>query len=238
MAWTRTGFGFNTLITSRYKLYSLLLMAVLYVYLVSQAGASAKKWVLSGGLLAGSVLMVGSYFVYLGDTIWWRQWMLTNQFNWTHSTNGPTVSRDSVSERYTALAPSFLDSALPTIYGPARQSPVAVQVTKTQEAYELVNTDAPAQGLVNAGNFVVARSAKRTYLFPVRQNKGPIRAAIFDPSTLFKAGFRATILPVELDAGVYQLLVLHVSDSGASLHPTNQTIQSAGVPGTTTKTNW
>lgn len=238
VAWTRTGFGFNTLITSRYKLYSLLLMAVLYVYLVNQAGASVKKWVLTGGLLFGSVLMAGSYLTYLGDTIWWRQWMLTNQFNWSHSGNGPTVSRDSISERYTSLAPSFFDAVLPAIYGPARPTPIAVQVTKTPEGYELVNTTSLAQGLVNAGNFVVARSVKRTYLFPVRQNKGSVRVAIFAPSTLFIAGFRAVISPVELDAGVYQILVLNVSDKGASLYPTNQTIQSVGEAGATTKTNW
>jgi hypothetical protein len=238
VAWTRTGFGFNTLITSRYKLYSLLLMAVLYSYLVSELGASLKRWLLMGGLLVGSVLMAGSYLTYLGDAIWLRQWLLTSQFNWTHSSSGPSVSRDSVSERYTSLAPSFLNSAIPTIYGSARQFPIAVQVSKTQEEYEVLNTDAPAQGLVNAGNFVVARSVKRTYLFPVRQNKGSTRAAIFDPSTLFVAGFKATILPVELDAGVYQILVLSISDNGASLHSTNQTIQSVGEPGTTTKTNW
>ena len=238
VAWTRTGFGFNTLITSRYKLYPLLLMAVLYTYLVSQAGASLKRWVLTGGVLVGSVLMAGSYFTYLGDTIWWRQWMLTNQFNWSHSSPGPTVSRDSISERYTSLAPSFFDTVLPAIYGPARPTPIAVQVTKTPEGYELMNTDAPAQGLVNAGNFLVARSAQRTYLFPVRQNKGPVRAPIFAPERIFGAGFRATILPVELDAGIYQLMVLTVSDKGASLYPTNQTIQSAGESGATTKTNW
>ncbi len=238
VAWTRTGFGFNTLITSRYKLYSLLLMAVLYTYLVSELRASLKRWVLMSGILVGSVLMAGSYLTYLGDTVWWRQWLLTSQFNWTHSSNGPTVSRDSVSERYTSLAPSFLNSAIPTIYGPTRQSPVAVQVSKTPEGYEVLNTNSPAQGLLNAGNFVVARSVKRTYLFPVRQNKGSVRKAIFNPSTLFAAGFRALILPVELDTGVYQLLVLTVSDTGASLHPTNQTIQSAGEPGATTKTNW
>ena len=238
VAWTRTGFGFNTLITSRYKLYSLLLMAVLYTYLVSESGTFVKKWVLMGGLLVGSVLTTGSYLTYLGDAIWWRQWSLTNQFNWTHSSNGPAVSRDSISDRYTSLALSFVNSATPTIYGPTRQSPIAVQVRKTPEGYEVLSTTIPAQGLVNAGNFIVARSAKRTYLFPVRQNKGSIRMAIFNPSTLFAAGFRAMILPVELDAGVYQLLVLSVSDNGVSLHPTNQTIQSAGEPGTTTKTNW
>jgi hypothetical protein len=238
VAWTRTGFGFNTLITSRYKLYSLLLMAVLYTYLASRAGASVKKWVLTGGLLVGSVLMAGSYITYLADTIWWRQWMLTNQFNWSHSINGPAVSRDSISERYTSLAPSFFNSVLPAIYGPARQPPIAVQITKTAEEYEILNTSAPPQELVNAGNFVVARSVKRTYLFPVRQNRGSLRAAIFDSEKLFAAGFRATISPAELETGVYQVLVLNVSAGRASLYPTNQTIQSAGAAGTTTKTNW
>lgn len=238
VAWTRTGFGINTLITSRYKLYSLLLMAVLYTYIVSQIEPFLKRWVLAGSVLVGSVLMVGSYFTYLGDTIWWRQWMLTNQFNWTHSSNGPVVSRDPVSEKYTTLAPSFFNDVLSVIYGPAQLPGLKVEVKNTPDGYEIVHATLPAQGLTDAGNFVVVRSAKRSYLFPVRQNTGPVRNAVFQPKRLFINGFRASISPAEMDAGLYQVLVLSISDGKASLYATNQIIQSVGTPATTTKTNW
>lgn len=238
VAWTRTGFGVSTLITSRYKLYSLLLMAVLYTYIISQAGVLLKKWILAGGVLAGSVLMAGSYFTYIGDTIWWRQWMLTNQFNWTHSSNGPAVSRDSVSEKYTSLATSFFDDVLPILYGPAQLPVVQLEVEDTPDGYVVADTITPGLGGANTGNFILARSAKRTYLFPVQHTMQSLRNTLAGDGTLFATGFRAPILVAELEAGEYELFVLSVSSGTASLRPTKKIIGSAGVTGATTETNW
>ena len=238
VAWTRTGFGINTLITSRYKLYSLLLMAVLYTYIISQTAPFLKKWVLAGGVLVGSVLMVGSYFTYLGDTIWWRQWMLTNQFNWTHSSNGPAVSRDSISEKYTNLTPSFFDGVLPVIYGPAQLPVTNLEVENTPDGYVIADTITPGLGGVKSGNFILARSAKRTYLFPVRHTAQSLRNTVAGGGHMFATGFRAPILVAELEAGEYELFVLSVSKGTASLRPTKKIIGSAGVTGATTETNW
>lgn len=238
VAWTRTGFGINTLITSRYKLYSLLLIALLYTYIVSQIGAQLKKWVLWSTLLFSVALMVGSYFVYLNEAIWWRQRMQTDQFNWTHGSNQPVATIDSVSRNYTSLSPAFYDTALPTIYGAAQQPIVPVQVTKTPDGYDVLNTNLPAQGIGDGGNFMVARSAKRTYLFPVRQTKGTIRRAIFQPENLLTTGFRSSILPAELDTGVYELFVLTISENRSTLYETGKTVESSGKTGATTVTNW
>ena len=238
VAWTRTGFGINTLITSRYKLYSLLLMALLYTYIVSESGVWLKKWVLWSALLFSVGITVGSYVTYLNEAIWWRHWMLTNQFNWTHSSNSPAVSRDSVSEKYASLAPAFYDALLPTIYGPAQQPVAKIEVEDTPDGYVIVSSDAPALRGANSGNFVLARSPKRTYLFPVRQNRQSFRNAITGSGNLFTTGFRAPVPVAELEAGEYQLFVLSVSKETASLHPTNKIIGSSGVTGNTTETNW
>ncbi|MVM30097.1 hypothetical protein GO755_08635 [Spirosoma sp. HMF4905] len=238
VAWTRTGFGINTLITSRYKLYSLLLMALLYTYIVGEIQTSAKKWILSLGLLFSIILMWGSYLTYLGDTIWLRQWLITNQFNWTHKSNSSTVSIDSISSRYINLSPAFYDTALPTIVSSAQSSAIDLQVNKLSGRYDIVNSTMPALGLGDSGSYLLARSVKRTYLFPVRQNQQSIRKALVHPANLFTTGFRSDISTAELDAGQYQLFILTIANEKATLYSTNQTLESAGPPVTTTAKNW
>ena len=239
VAWARTGFGIDLLITSRYKMYSLTGLALLYLYVVvALNGRAAWRWML--GSVAGCLVFAGlSYVSFLDETIWWRHWLTTNQFNWTHTTNRPLFSSDSVSQRYTPPATAFYDTALPVIYGPAQPPLAAIQLNKTPGAFSLQNTTLPAQGLGDAGAYLLARSAKRTYLFPVWQQQRSLASAHFQPTNLFTSGFTASVLSAELAAGRYQLFVLTVSDKADyQLHSTNKTLVSAGPPATVTAKNW
>ena len=207
VAWARTGFGFDLLITSRYKMYSLTGLALLYVYgAVTLPARFARGWML--GSVAGSLISAGlSYYAYVDEIIWWRHWHTTNQFNWTHTTNSPVAISDSVSQRYNPPVPAFYDAALPVIYGPSQQPAVALSVTKKPGGFSVENTTVLPQGLLDEGAYVLARSAKRTYLFPVWQNQQALTAARFRPANLFTAGFKAdTRLSTALDAGTYQLV--------------------------------
>ena len=239
VAWARTGFGVDLLITSRYKMYSLTGLALLYLYVVVSLNDRAGRWWMIGSVIGSFVFAGLSYFAFLDETIWWRHWLTTNQFNWTHVTDRPVFSSDSVSQRYNPATPAFYDAALSTIYGPAQLPALDVKLAKVAGGFSIENTTVPAQGLGDAGAYLLARSPKRTYLFPVWQNQKSIVAARFMPGNLFKAGFKASLLTAELDAGTYQLLVLTVSDDKTyELHSTNQTIVSAGPPATVTVKNW
>ena len=239
VAWARTGFGIDLLITSRYKMYSLTGLALLYVYItVTLPNRLSRIWVV--GSVVGGLIFAGlSYGSFLDETIWWRHWMTTNQFNLTHTTNQPVATSDPISYRYTPPTPAFYDTILPVIYGPARQPTLPVQVSQTPDGFSVQSANAPVQGLGDSGNYLLARSAKRTYLFPVWQNQQSIRAAGVNPKQSFIAGFKATVLSAELDAGTYQLFILTVSDGGqSSLHPTNQTLVSTGPTVQKTAKNW
>lgn len=240
VAGARTGAGIDLLITSRYKMYSLTALALLYVYGAASLSTRTARWWLAG-TLAGSLVLAGlSYTAFLSETIWWRHWNIRNQFNWTHSSNSPVFTLDSVSQQYTPPVPAFYDKVLPILYGPARQAPIHLQLTKTEDVFSVANTTQPARGLGrDAGAYLLARSAKRSYLFPVWQNHQSILAARFIPQDLFIPGFRASLSSAELDAGAYQLFVVTVSDQGVGeLHPTGQTIVSTGPPPTVTAKNW
>ncbi|GAB3792773.1 hypothetical protein GCM10028819_03540 [Spirosoma humi] len=239
VAWARTGAGIDLLITSRYKMYSLTCLALLYLYGAVALPKPAARWWLFGGLVSSVLFAVLSYFSFLNETIWWRHWLTTNQFNWTHSSSNATFSLDSVSQRYTPPTPAFYDKALPVIYGAGQQTALVVRLTKLPGGFTITNTTVAAQGLGDAGAYLVARSPRRTYLFPVWQNQQSILKARFIPVHLFTNGFESTVQSAEMDAGTYQLFVLIVSGADTyELRPTNQTIVSSGPPTTVEAKNW
>ncbi|PRY39206.1 hypothetical protein CLV58_10896 [Spirosoma oryzae] len=241
VARARVGFGADLLITSRYKPYSLTLLALLYTYAVVWLGGQLGQWTMRLGILAG--LLVGglSYLSFLDETIWWRHWLLTNQFNWRYSTNRPVEQVDSVTRQYLEPAPAFYTDALSVLFGPVQGSVVPVQVDSSAAGYRITNESLLADPTrsPDAGAYVVARSAKRTYLFPVWQTVVSPVSARFMPGRLFKPGFHADFTRYELAKDTYALHVLIV-DPGQPyrLYPTNKTLTSAGPPPDTTSKNW
>lgn len=239
VAWARTGFGADLLITSRYKMYSLTMLAVLYVYLVVILNNRLAIWTLVSGFIGGLGFVVISYLTFLNETIWWRHWLTTNQFNWTYLTNKADVTFDPITQQYTPAVTAFYESALPVIFGTTQQSPIRLGVNKTAEGFSVYNTTMASEGLKDEGNYLVARSSKRTYLFPVWQNQQSIFRAAFLPSRLFVKGFKADITASEMQPDTYQLFVLSVEpDNRYTLYPTSQTIVSAGAPAVTDTKNW
>ncbi|GAB3956860.1 hypothetical protein GCM10028805_47900 [Spirosoma harenae] len=238
VAWSRVGFGLQGLITSRYKIYSLLLLSLVYCFVIIHQKGSARVWTFLAGLVFSVGLMVSSYFTYLSDTIWWRHWLVTSQFNWTHNSNTPEISIDSVSKHYTTLAPAFYDTILPSIFGPTQELPVKLEMTKTAGRYAIESTLLSTERVNDSGLYLLARSDKRSYLFPVRQNQQSIKRAGFKPTNLFTTGFRAEISPEGMINGVYPLFVLRVWNGKANLYPTNKTIEATGETTATLKKNW
>lgn len=239
VAWARTSFGADLLMTSRYKIYSLTLLALLYVYGVTTLPKPVRNWVSVAGGAASFLIAWLSYYSFLDDTIWWRHYQLTNQFNWTHSTNRPVVQRDSVSQRYTDLAPAFYETGLSALYQSSLQANVPVSVTKGPVGYIINNSTVSPLGLLDEGAYMMARSTRRIYLFPTHQKQTSPAKAWLWPAYQFTNGFLSDISSNQLEAGQYTLFVLMVDKNNQmALYPTNQTITSSGPPSDTPKKNW
>lgn len=240
VAYARTGFGIDLLMTSRYKLYSLTLLALLYTYLIAILPTPTRRWTGLAGGVASLGLAWLSYVTFLDETIWWRHWLTTNQFNWHHPTNRPVAQLDPVTNRYTNPAPAFYDAILPVIYGPARSATLNVAIRQTPVGFTLSENTVTPQGLLDEGAYLLVRSPKRLYLFPTWQNRNSSLTARLVPGKPFANGFRADLNAGELAAGTYQLFVLIVPQQPAApyLLGTNRTITPAGPPTDTTEKNW
>lgn len=241
VARARVGFGADLLITSRYKPYSLTLLALLYTYAVVWLSGAPGRWTMRLGILAGLLFGWLSYLSFLDETIWWRHWLVTNQFNWRYSTNRPVEQVDSVTRHYLEPAPAFYTDALSVLFGPVQGAVVPIEVDSSAAGYRITNKSLLADPTYSpdAGAYVVARSAKRTYLFPVWQTAVSPVSARFMPGRLFKPGFHADFTRYELAKGTYALHMLIVEPGKPyRLYPTTKTLTSAGPPPDTTSKNW
>jgi hypothetical protein len=245
VAWTRTGFGLDLIITSRYKIYSLTLLALLYVYIAVAINQRARNWVLLSGLAGGFLFNWFAYLTFLDDSIWFRHWQTTNQFNWTYTTNHPVPALDPITQHYSDPAPAFYDPILKILFDSVQAPVIPLTITKAPYGYAVQTSTTEAIGLPfdqtfgrDAGSYLLVRSSKRSYLFPASQNQRSLLKARFLPGNLFTPGFKADVWKSALAAGTYQLFVVTISTSNqCKVYPTNQLITSAGQP-KDIKKNW
>ncbi len=226
VAWSRVGFGMNVLITSRYKVYSLVLLALVYAYVVVQVPSSARKWVVRSGLLVSVILMASSYRTYLDESISLRQYLLTSQFNWTYLTNRAVSAIDPQTARLLDNAPAFYDNVLTDLYKP-ESGPLKpfTSIQKTKDGFVFTDTTFLTPAGPDAGTYLLARSPKRVYLFPTIPTLTSSWKATVGIQNLFRKGVSGFFSEAELESATYQIERIIVTTKGATeRYPTGQLI--------------
>ncbi|WP_234734130.1 hypothetical protein [Tellurirhabdus bombi] len=238
---SRAGFGLETLLTSRYKIYSLLLFGLTICYGITLIRARQRTFLALGATFFSFVLAALSYTYYLGDTIMLRKILVTYQFNWTYTQNKPESTIDAVTQSLLDNQPAFYDRCLPTLFGAVSHTPVTHldTVYQTGAAYTFRSTSFPVLGLQDEGAYLVARSAKRVYLFPTRQTQTNSRRALLESERVLGPGFTAQIEEAELENGVYTVQLLQVNKgSDCQLFSTGQQMNIARQAAPVFQKNW
>ncbi len=239
VARSRAGYGIETLITSRYKIYSLTLLSLLYVC------AKPSQTLLRGLLGLSSILIAYlSYPAYRSDTEQLRRWLVTAQFNWTYTQNRPLSAIDPVTTRLLAKAPAFYDAYLPKLFGPATDSGLAIDSLFRQGDDWVVQNRTvalPATLLPDAGLYLRLQSNQRVYLVAARPTAVSGLRAKLTPLPVAGKGAAATLSPTDVAPATYRLDWLLVGPDGTcQLRPTGKTLAVISKPGTKQRpnTNW
>lgn len=251
VAWSRVGFGADLLITSRYKIYSLTLLAVVYTYSVVRLGSypRLRRTLGVGGVLGGLALAWLSYVAFVDDALWWRHWLLTNQFNWYRSEMRPARPVSAQTPANDAAEVDFYVPLLTVMHGPAKAPLRPLTMQQTLTTVTVTEATLPPADLGDRCPYVVARSDQRAYLFPTWPNVRSGRLAQLWPSRRFGPGFWAFFDKRDLIPGTYRLFVLAPggdtprvdspgSAGGWTLYPTNQVIHLTGQPLGAPPKNW
>ncbi|MBO0947387.1 hypothetical protein [Fibrella forsythiae] len=243
VVWSRYGYGQDMLLTSRYRIYSLTLLALTYTYCISAYYASGRTNATVAVSMAFSGLLISGIFWWSAfrfnthESISLRKMLLAMQYNWTYTTNRPVSTLDPVTRQLIDNAPAFYDATLPAFYTESKHPQFPVDsLVKRNDTY-VIRLKSPSANLIpslkepDAGISVVLRSAKRTYLYPVMPSPQRHWRVLLNLLPLYPAGqpIEVAIPSNELDVGTYDVLIaLYSTDQPNGLvRPTNQLVTVA-----------
>ncbi|MFD1139837.1 hypothetical protein ACFQ4C_01895 [Larkinella insperata] len=241
VALNRVGFGLATLTTSRYKIYSLTLLSLLFAYWISQSRPSQRR--VRAGLASGFSVLIAffSYTAYLDEAVYWRKYLTASQFNWTYTRPDAVATIDAQTRKLIDNAPAFYDAQVSSLFSiPPTVSKVRLDtVFRANGEYVARQDSFPALGLREEGAYLIARSPRRTYLFATRQNLSGSRRRWLQPRLTFGPGFTAQLPESELEAGTYDLLLLAVRPGNEwQFYSTGRQLTASGQTATPFKKNW
>ncbi|GAB3284167.1 hypothetical protein GCM10027347_61040 [Larkinella harenae] len=241
VAFNRVGFGLETLITSRYKIYSLTLLSFLITYWIARINPSKRFMATALATVFSALLAFFSYSTYLPRVYDLRHYLTTHQFNYTYTQLRPVSTIDADTRRMVNPAPAFYDIHLPALYQETKALPsLRLDTLYKEKGNFVVRQDSfPTLGVRDEGAYLVARSAQRVYLLPTQQSLSGSRKGWFQPQRIFNSRFIAQLPETELDRGTYDVLLLAVGPNDDwQLYQTGQQLVSSGPQAVEIPKNW
>ncbi|MCF0073103.1 hypothetical protein LZD49_21670 [Dyadobacter sp. CY261] len=220
VVYSRAGFGLEGLITSRYKIYSVLLLIVAYLYVVIPIRGSFLSPYITAIVALAVTFNVFSYHYHLVDAYNWRKRLVTWQFNWTFTDKSLKYPTDtSFAARIVEKTPVVYDKWLPLIAiadrqnyaGPSRgMTDLYDKTTFSSDtaSFRLNNTTFTSQRLQDSGVYLLLSSEKCYYIFPALRTRNTSRKQLFLKQYYFAPGFYADIPFSEMDKGTYRVALI------------------------------
>ncbi len=250
VVYSRAGFGLEGLLTSRYKMYSFLLLIVSYLYVVIPIRGSFLSPYVSGIVFLNALYSVFSYHYHLVDAFNLRKFQTTQLFNWTYPDRSLVATQDTtLAGSLVAQPPLFYDRWLPMLKIASRQAFAgqtagltnliqATTVQPTPTSIEIRNATYKSQLLQDSGVYFVLSSARRYYLFPAYRQRNTNRKELFLKQAYFAPGFHSNIPFAELEPGSYALGIVWQQGERVGVLMNRDSVVVRQVPNNTIKTNW
>ncbi|HEV7349484.1 hypothetical protein [Telluribacter sp.] len=250
VVYARADLGIGPLITSRYKIYSFLLLIIGYLYVVIPIRGSFLSPYVSGIVFLTVMYNIFSYHYHLVDAYNLRRSLTTSKFNWTYLTRDLSPDRDtSRVANLVAQTPVFYDRWVPLLNVASRQSfagntmglvPLWKQTDiKTQsDAIQVRNDHYSSQLLQDSGVYVVLSSRKRYYLYPTYRTRNTNRKQLFLNQQYFAPGFGVDIPFAELDADKYAVGLVWKQGEQLGIYFGKDSITTKAVKQDIIQKNW
>ncbi|HEV7378323.1 MAG TPA: hypothetical protein VGN64_00905 [Dyadobacter sp.] len=250
VVYSRAGFGIEGLIASKYKIYSILLLLVAYLYVVIPIRGSFQSSYITAIVFFAIVFNIFSYHYHLVDAFNHRKMLITSQFNSTYNDKSLTVKADtSFAANVKAKTPVIYDNWLPLISIADRQNYAGssrgmvklfddTSFKKESTSLQVENTSFTSQRLQDSGIYILLRSKDRYYIFPTVRDRNKSRKQLFLKQYYFAPGFRASIPFAEIEKGIYDVALLRQDGQQAGILYKNVKIDVPEVAENKIKVNW
>lgn len=255
VVWGRAGFGLEVLLTSRYKIYSFLLLINAYLFIVIPIRGSFYHPYVSGVAVLCLLFNVFSYHYYLVDAYNLRKFMITSYFNQVYDNKelNPFTADTTEAHGLVAKPALFYERFLPLIQNLTNGKTTGnlqpqvnsiagnTKVIVDEHQIKVENESDPSQRLQDSGVYLLLSNARRYYLVPTFRERNRNRKQLFFKQQYFARGFHSEhpFDGLELDPGKYGYgLVLQKGDStGIMMYKDSLSVPEYAA-GVRIKTNW
>lgn len=236
VVWSRAGFGVEVLLTSRYKIYSFLILITAYLFIVIPIRGSFYNPYVSGIAVLCLIFNIFSYHYFLVDAYNLRKFMITSYFNQVYDNKdlNPFTSDTTVVSGLVAKPSLFYERWLPLVHQLSSEKAAGnlpsvetlraeTQVATTENEVIVRNSTYRSQRLQDSGVYLLLSGDERYYLLPTYRNRNQSRKQLFFHQQYFSPGFHSehSYDVLEIKPGKYAYgLVLQKGDStGLIMYP-------------------
>lgn len=246
----RAGFGFDVLIASKVKIYSVLLLIIAYIYVVVPIRGSFLSPYITAIIALAVTFNVFSYHYHLVDAYNLRKQMVTFQFNWTFTDKSLKYPADtSFAANIMEKTPVIYDKWLPLIAVADRQNYAGssrgmvdlydkTTITADTASIKVINTSFTSQRLQDSGVYVLLSSDKCYYIFPALRTRNTSRKQLFLKQYYFAPGFYADIPFSEMDKGIYKVALIRQQGDETGILFKDQRVKVKESRKKEVKVNW
>ncbi|TDB64436.1 hypothetical protein [Arundinibacter roseus] len=250
VVYSRVGFGLEGLLTSRYKIYSFLLLLVAYLYIVIPIRGSFLSPYVSGIIFLNVLYSLFSNHYHLVDASNLRKFQTTQRFNWTYTDRSLKPFKDQrLAGKLVEDSPVFYQSWLPLL-PQASQSQTAgdtagiktmfaaTAIRQGTQSIDIQNNTYISNRLQDSGVYILLSSAERYYLFPTNRSRNTNRKQLLLHQQYFAPGFSSSIPFAEIKPGTYALGMVWQQGEKTGIVMGKDSIDSKQVLTKTIRTNW
>jgi hypothetical protein len=237
VTYTRISYGAIGLLTSRYKIYSILLLLTIYLTLISKVSESTLKLVLIPLLFTSIGFNVISNFSNFEAIVNLRKQLVCFTAN---ETLNPIKEAVKLPIKLYEKPIFWYQNEVLSLKRPLQQA---------EKWQEKITQQATEQGFIfenqsfkiiqnkDNGAYIIAQSPNKTYLFPTQQHINSVFSSL-RTRAYWRTGFNITIDKNEFEAGTYHLGILVKTDKDSKIYALNDSLSIKESTSKTIKTNW
>jgi hypothetical protein len=223
VTFSRIGFGLHTMLTGRYKIYSVIALISCYLFAVKYLRNRALQLFWSVAFLGSVAFNLVSNYAYFEDVVAHRNLMISNQFNAYFETE--KVTKEKVPYQFSKF---FFDGNLEKITGKVVGGDTdhgigvvgedtnhgighgsSVSLSDTKEIFSVNIKGNEFENNLTDGTFLALQSSVKTHLFPTSQLKNSKKKFLLGGS-YFTNECQGIIAKNELPDGVYKINAIEV----------------------------
>ncbi|MES2520131.1 MAG: hypothetical protein V4585_18580 [Bacteroidota bacterium] len=237
VTYTRISFGEIGLLTSRYKIYSILLLITLYLVVISKLDLNNLKWAAFPIILIPICFNCVANYINFKEVDNFRNQLISFGINW--ELEPKQVINTSIIKLHEA--PKLInENSVAALENPVLTAPVwGEKIVKTVNAngYFIQNTTLKLPKSKDIGIFMVAQSSKRTYIIPSQLMNYPLKTFV-KTGNYWQNGFVAELNNNEFENGNYQLGIWIREGLNGKIYSLEDSIIVQNIKPRNVKTNW